>query len=65
MNTRDYDYIWNRLEAGTNATEAVTRLRDVGQADLAERLMEAVQRFTDDCRVIRYELRDKVNAGQA
>lgn len=59
MKARDYDYIENRLLSGTDATEAIPRLREVGEADLAERLTQAVQTFTDECRGIRRLLQGK------
>lgn len=60
MNTRDWDYIENRLLAGTSLQlEAYGRLRQVGYPDLAERLMTASQVYHDECRAIRDELRNR------
>jgi hypothetical protein len=57
VNTRDYDYIENRLlDPLGNVTEACGRLRQVGRPDLADRVMRAAQEFTDECRAVRREL---------
>lgn len=57
MNSRDQEYVENRLIApATEATEAITRLRRAGEHQAAEKVMAALQEFTDVCRAVRHEL---------
>jgi len=57
---RDEEYIDNRLTApASDALDAAGRLRQCGQADLADRVIEAVATLTDTCREIRQELRSR------
>jgi hypothetical protein len=62
VNSRDYDYIESRLAGGPAALEAVARLRQVGETDLADELVESTKRFTDECRDIRRRLAERRNA---
>lgn len=56
MKTRDFDYIEERLIAPcTSALCAYERLKTEGPTHLADRLMEAMKTFTDECRAIRAE----------
>lgn len=57
MNARDREYIDNRLtDPAGPALEAHGRLKQVGQHDLAERLMGEIQNLIDTSRAIRVEL---------
>lgn len=57
---RDFDYIEARLLAPcTDALDAVERLREVGENELADALLSATQEFTDNCRKARRILTDK------
>lgn len=57
---RVWDGIESRLASPCEgALEAYERLRDNGEAEQAERLMAAMQTFTDEARAIRRELTDR------
>lgn len=59
MKTRDIDYIEARLLAPcTPAMEALGRIRDCGELQLSNDLMQAVQEFQDKCREIRRRATD-------
>lgn len=62
MKARDEEYIINRLNAGTVATEAVGRLRQVGYDEQANALMEAIQEFNDRCREINRAVQERNRA---
>lgn len=65
MRARDYDYIEERLLiAGSDAAEAVPRLRDTGHPDLAQRLTEAIKALRYETRAIRYALDDREGRGR-
>lgn len=54
---RDLEYIETRLLApAVAATEAVERMRECGLGNQADRLVLAIQSFTETCRVIRYTI---------
>lgn len=60
MNLRDLEYIENRLMTPViTVGEAYARLRDTGGPDvrpLTDKLMKAMQDFTDVCREVRQEV---------
>lgn len=56
MNTRDYDYIEHRLLDVGPAMEAAGRLAQVGQQELANRVLAAAAVFGDALRDVRREL---------
>jgi hypothetical protein len=60
VNTRDFEYVENRLLAPAwPATEAVGRLRQIGQDDLADQLNKAIAALHDECRAVRVALRER------
>lgn len=61
MRARDRDYIETRLLAPcTDALDAVERLRQAGEPDMAEDLMVAIRAFTDECRKIRRQFNERI-----
>jgi hypothetical protein len=57
IGARDLDYIETRLLApATNASDAIERLRHIGQTELADEVMTGLQAFTDVCRKARTDL---------
>ena len=57
---RDLEYIENRLLAPcVPAEDAYTRISETIDGALAEKLMKAMQDFTDKCRAIRLEVVDR------
>lgn len=58
LNQRDYNYIEGRLLAPTQAAqEAAGRLRQVGQDELADRVLKAAAEFHEKIRWIRSDFR--------
>jgi hypothetical protein len=65
MRPRDWEYVEVRLLApATEVLNAITRLRAHGEPELANRVMAALQTFTDECRQVRYDLAAKQHGGQ-
>jgi hypothetical protein len=59
IGARDLEFIESRLfRPASDVYEAIGRLREVGHGYHADRLTEALQRFTDSCRAIRYAIID-------
>jgi len=55
---RDFDFVEARLLApASDAMDAIERLQDCGATAQATRLLDALARFTDECREIRRTLR--------
>lgn len=57
---RDQEYIENRLGIPHDVTEAIGRMKQVGEYEVAQELMEVVQEFGDQLRQIRAQFRHKV-----
>jgi hypothetical protein len=60
---RDIEYIENRLLApAIECTEAIERLREIGESEIAARLMSELAEFTEKCRAARRDFDDNRRA---